>query len=181
MREFSSAAWFNERMSRLEMTESDTREARWDARAGRTLTAACVAVVLYASGGIIGWLASGSHPDGLGRLAVGAVVVFAISTAIRGVNAIILRTRRTPVLAVVADLAMCVAAMIYVGIVGSLNDSSGITLYSVVILSGFLLPAVAVVSSIAEIVIRLPRVSTAAMVLAGVVGIAALTAFATTF
>lgn len=141
-------------MSSLPTT--DRHEVSRVVRGARTLTAACVAVVLYAFGGAIGWLSSGSHPSGLGPLAVGAVVVFAVATAVRGLNAVILRNRPGPLPAVMADLAMCVAALAYIGVIGSVNDSAGMTLYSVMIIAGFLLPAAAVVSSVAELVIRSP-------------------------
>jgi hypothetical protein len=73
---------------------------------------------------------------------------------------------------------MCAVALTFVAFVGSLNDSAGAALYSVSIMAAFLLPSVAVVSSIAEVVIRSRWLSTVAVVLAGLVGTGVLGVYA---
>ncbi|MHA6668483.1 hypothetical protein ACX3O0_06390 [Homoserinimonas sp. A447] len=149
--------------------------------AARAMIAGCVAVVLWAITTAVFWISARPPQDALGDIAAGVAVVFTAAAAVRGLSGLLRRRTENPAIVVLTDVAICVAGLAFIALVGSLTDSDGYVLYSVVVGSAFLLPAVLVVSVVIEIVIHQVWLIRISMCLASAVGVASLALFALTF
>ncbi|MGR2754062.1 hypothetical protein [Agromyces arachidis] len=136
--------------------------------------AGCVAVVLFAIVSTIGWSLAGADLDGLERIAFATPLVFAIAFAVRAIGTLPFGQPAGVGRAVLMDVAVVAAAVIFIITVGSIGDPSGFAIYSGSIMAMFLVPGTAVASLVVELVRRIPwltRVAVLGAILAGVLAL----------
>ncbi|MEV1128826.1 hypothetical protein [Agromyces sp. NPDC049794] len=152
--------------------------SRLEWMSARGSIAGCVAVVLFATVSVIGWFTSGADAEGLERLAFAAPTVFAIAFAVRVVGTLPFSKPPGVGRTIAADVVVVVAALVFIVIVGSIGDGSGVASYSGIIMGMFLVPATAVASLLSEIVRRIPWLTRVAVIAAIVIGVAVLGVYA---
>lgn len=134
--------------------------------------------MLFAIVAIIGWSTSGAEIKGLERIAFAAPTVFAIAFAVRAIGTLPFSEPAGVRRSVVMDVGVVVAALIFIVVVGSFGDASGLANYGGMIIAMFLVPATPVASLMVEMVRRIPWLTRVAATGAIVTGLAALAVYA---
>ena len=145
------------------------------------MIAGCVTVVFWAIAATFFWISVRPPLEALGDIATGAAVAFAAAAAVRGLSGLLLRNAENPAVIVLTDAGICAAGLVFIALVGSLNDSNGYVLYSVAVTSAFLLPATIVVSAVIEVVIHQAWLIRTSICLASTVGLASLAFYALSY
>ena len=151
---------------------------RTQAVGANAMLAGCVAVAVYGLVGTLIWIANGASPDALEDLGSAVPVIFALMAGLRGFGGLLYKRYPGPVQVVLTDIGIGVAGLVVIAAVGSTYGNSGYALYSVAVMTPFILAAVVIVSVVSEIVARRSWLVRGALALAGIVGLVSLGTYA---
>lgn len=130
---------------------------------------------------MIGWPTSGADAEGLERIAFAVPTVFAMAFGVRAIGALPFTQPATVGRTVLMDVVVVVAGLIFIVVVGSFGDRSGVASYAGIIMATFLVPGTAVASLLIEMVRRIRWLTIVAAVGSIATGVVALGIYARGF